>query len=112
MFPGLRLEIPPLPVMYRLVGIGTPLTELAELWLDPLLPNEPAADVFAPGNGVINVRPLVVRMMTPKFAIAGRSRSSRTHSLKSGRKIKGLYILEVPEIKLVAPSPLIGCQLD
>jgi hypothetical protein len=84
--------------MYRLVGIGTPLTGLADPPLGPPEPSEPAADVFAPGNGVIKLSPLVVRMTIPKFAIAGRNRSSRTHSLKSGRKIKGLYILEVPEL--------------
>jgi len=106
MFPGFRLDSPLLPVMYRLIGIGTPLTGLADPPLGPPLPREPAADEFAPGNGVINERPLVVRMMIPKLAIAGRSRSSRTHSLKSGRKIKGLYILEIPERNLMARFPL------
>ncbi len=44
MFPGFRLEMPFWPVMYRLVGTGTPLTDAADPPLGPLLPSEPAAD--------------------------------------------------------------------
>ena len=47
MFPGRRLEMPFWPVIYRLVGTGTPLTEAAVPLLGPLLPSDPAADTFA-----------------------------------------------------------------
>jgi len=88
MLPGRRLEIPPLPVTYRPVGIGTPLTELAVPPLGPLLPSEPAADVLAPGNGVIKVNPLCVKMIIPRFGVARSDRCSRIQSLKSGRNFK------------------------
>lgn len=91
--PGFKLDIPPPPVMYRLVGIGKPLTE-AELPPPELLdPSEPDAELLAPGNGVTSDSPLVVSKMMPKFAIAMRGRSSSKHSFRSGRNIKRLFIL-------------------
>lgn len=93
MLPGFKLDIPPPPVMYRLVGIGKPLTE-AELPPPELLaPSEPDAELLAPGNGVTMFNPLVVSRMIAKFEIDMRGRSSSMHSFRSGRNIKRLFIL-------------------
>jgi len=98
MLPGRKLENPPLPVMKKLVGIGNPLTELALPPPPPLLPKEPAPEEFAPGNGVSNVRPLVVSTMSPRF-VAMSARSSRTQSFRLGRNIKRSFILNVQAIR-------------
>ena len=111
MLPGFKLEIPPPPVMYRLVGIGKPLTE-AELPPPELLaPSEPDAELLAPGNGVTRFNPLVVSRMIPKFEIAIRGRSSSMHSFRSGRNIKRLFILNA-HAKRSTASPDCLCQAD
>lgn len=93
-FPGRSDEIPYEPVMKRYVGTGTPLTLAAVPPPGPLvLPSEPEAELFAPGNGVIKIRPLVVRITVPKFVIAGRVRSSNTQSRRSGRSFRWLFIV-------------------
>ena len=97
--PGRRLEIPPAPVMKRLVGIGKPLTELADPPPPPPLPKDPDADELAPGNGVTNDKPLVVRTMIPRFEFAMSARSSRMQSFRLGRNIKWLFILNVHEVR-------------
>jgi hypothetical protein len=94
MLPGRRLEIPLDPVMKRLVGIGTPLTGAALPPPGPLLPNDPAPELFAPGNGVISAYPLDVRMMIPRLGVASSARSSRIHSVRSGRNLKPLFIFD------------------
>jgi hypothetical protein len=88
--PGFKLEIPPVPVTYRLVGIATPLTEDA---LPPPPTLNAAPELLAPGNASMSVRPLVVKMMTARFAMAGAMRSSNMHSTKFGRNAKRLFIL-------------------
>ena len=50
MLPGFKLEIPPVPVMYRLVGIAVPLTEAALPPPELLAPSEPAPELLAPGK--------------------------------------------------------------
>jgi hypothetical protein len=75
--------------------MGTPLTELALPELGPLLPSEPAADVFAPGNGVISANPLCVKMKIPRLGVAGSVRSSKIHSFKSGLNTNRLFSLEI-----------------
>ena len=112
MFPGRRLEIPPWPVMYKLVGTGEPLTEAAEPPLGPLLPSEPAADVFAPGNGMISENPLVVSTKIPMLAIAGETRSSRMQSTKLGRNAKRLFILEDRKARSRIGDQSCPCQVD
>jgi hypothetical protein len=66
------LEIPPMPVTKKPDGMGLPLTLAAVPELPPLLPNDPAPEELAPGNGVSSTRPLVVSTIVPKLAIASR----------------------------------------
>jgi hypothetical protein len=112
MFPGRRLEMPPRPVMYKLVGTGTPLTEAADPLLGPLLPSEPAADTFAPGNGMINEKPLVVSTKMPMFAIAGETRSSSMQSSRLGRNAKRVFILDDPERTQSKDLTVLSMQVD
>jgi hypothetical protein len=66
------LEIPPRPVTKNPDGTGAPLTLAAEPPLGPPLPNDPAPEELAPGNGVNSTSPLVVGTIVPKLAIASR----------------------------------------
>ena len=113
MLPGRRLEIPPDPVMKRLVGIGKPLTELADPPPPPPLPKDPDADELAPGNGVTNDKPLVVRTMIPRFEFAMSASILEATIIEIGTEHQVAIHLECPRMTIERrPSVALSRRTD
>jgi hypothetical protein len=70
-----------------LVGNAAPLTDAADEATDV-----PLAELEAPGNGVVSVKPLVVSTMIPRLDIAGQIRSSRKQSIRLGLSAHSRFI--------------------
>ncbi len=95
MFPGSALEIPPPPRMKNGVLIGVPLTVGDEA--GPGQNAEPEGETKAPGKGISNMYPPVVNAMTPRLAMTGERRSSRTQRPRSGRNLRRGFIASCPQ---------------